>query len=189
MTAPILVDAPTEIETPRLLLRCPRAGDGAAVHAAVVESLPELRAWSASLPWAIPEPSVDASEIFCRESQAAFIRRTSLPYLAFERSSGRFIASTSLHRIHWEVPRFELGFWCRSSAQRQGYTREAARALLELAFTGLAARRVEAYTDELNVASRQLCVSVGMELEGVMRHERVDPCGTLRNTCVFAAVR
>ena len=189
MTAPILVDAPTEIETPRLLLRCPRAGDGAAVHAAVVESLPELRAWSASLPWAIPEPSVDASEMFCRESQAAFIRRTSLPYLAFERSSGRFIASTSLHRIHWEVPRFELGFWCRSSAHRQGYTREAARALLELAFTGLAARRVEAYTDELNAASRQLCLSVDMDLEGVMRQERVDRAGTLRNTCVFAAVR
>ena len=101
----------------------------------------------------------------------------------------RFIASTSLHRIHWEVPRFEVGFWCRTSAHRQGYTSEAARALLQLAFTGLAARRVEAYTDELNVASRQLCVSVGLELEGVLRHERVDRAGTLRHTCVFAAVR
>jgi len=119
MTAPILVDVPAEIETPRLLLRCPSAGDGVVVHEAVVESLQELRVWSASLPWAIAEPSVDASEMFCRESQAAFIRRTSLPYLAFERSSGRFIASTSLHRIHWEVPRFELGFWCRSSAHRE----------------------------------------------------------------------
>ena len=189
MSAPILIDVPTEIETPRLLLRCPRAGDGVVVHEAVVESLQALRAWSASLPWAVPEPSVDASETFCRESQAAFIRRTALPYLAFERSTGRFVASTSLHRIHWEVPRFELGFWCRSSAHRQGYTREAAGALLELAFTGLAARRVEAYTDELNVASRQLCLSVGMALEGVMRHERVDRSKTLRNTCVFAAVR
>ena len=189
MSAPILIDVPTEIETPRLLLRCPRAGDGVVVHEAVVESLQELRAWSASLPWAIPEPSVDASETFCRESQAAFIRRTALPYLAFERSSGRFVASTSLHRIQWDVPRFELGFWCRSSAHRQGYTREAARALLEVAFTGLGARRVEAYTDELNVASRQLCLSVGMALEGVMRHDRVDRSRTLRNTCVFAAVR
>ncbi|MFM8768181.1 MAG: GNAT family N-acetyltransferase, partial [Rubrivivax sp.] len=161
----------------------------ALVHEAVVESLQELRAWSASLPWAIPEPSVDASERFCRESQAAFIQRTSLPYLAFERSTGRFIASTSLHSIQWDVPRIELGFWCRRSAHRQGYTREAARALLELAFTGLAGRRVEAYTDELNLASRQLCVSVGMELEGVMRHERVDRSRTLRNTCVFAEVR
>lgn len=189
MTAAILIDVPSEIETPRLLLRCPRAGDGVVVHEAVVESLQELRAWSASLPWANPEPSVDASETFCRESQAAFIRRTALPYLAFERSTGRFVASTSLHRIHWEVPRFELGFWCRSSAHRQGYTSEAAQALMELAFTGLAARRVEAYTDELNVASRQLCLSVGMVLEGVMRHERVDGAGTLRNTCVLAAVR
>ena len=189
MTAPILIDVPTEIETRRLLLRCPKPGDGVSVHEAVVESLKELRAWGASLPWAIPDPSVDASEMFCREGQAGFIQRTSLPYLAFERDTGRFIASTSLHRIHWKVPRFELGFWCRTSAHRQGYTHEAARALLELAFTGLAARRVEAYTDELNVASRQLCLSVGMALEGVMRHERVDRAGTLRNTCVLAAVR
>jgi hypothetical protein len=47
MTAPILINVPAEIETPRLLLRCPRAGDGVVVHEAVVESLQELRAWSA----------------------------------------------------------------------------------------------------------------------------------------------
>jgi len=43
------VPAPQTLRTARLLLRCPRPGDGARVHAAVVESLADLRVWSASV--------------------------------------------------------------------------------------------------------------------------------------------
>jgi len=189
MNAPVLVDVPDQLEAHRLVLRCPRAGDGRAVHEAVVESLAELRVWGASLPWAMSEPTVEASETFCRDSHANFIKRSMLTFLAFERETGEFVVSTSLHRMNWAVPKFEVGFWCRTSKLRRGYTREAVAALLDLAFRQLKARRVEAFTDELNHASRALCVSVGMQLEGVLRHERAAPSGQLRNTCVFAAVR
>jgi hypothetical protein len=35
MTNPILLNVPEQIETERLLIRCPRPGDGATVYAAV----------------------------------------------------------------------------------------------------------------------------------------------------------
>ena len=186
--APILRDVSRELRTSRLLLRCPQAGDGELVHEAVVETLDQLRAWPASLPWSVFEPSVAASETYCRESAAAFIKRTALVYLAFD-ASGSLVASTSLHAINWAVPKFEVGFWCRASRQHQGIATEATVELLRYAFEDLGARRVDALPDEENAASRAVCQSVGMRLEGVMRNERVTPTGALRNTCIYAAVR
>jgi len=177
----------TELRTARLLLRCPREGDGPLVHEAVVESLDALRAWPASLPWAMQEPSVAVSESFCRNSAAAFAEGTALVYLAFN-AEGKWVASTSLHSIDWNVPKFEVGFWCRSSLAGQGYTKEALAALMGYAFASLGAQRVEAFTDEENTGSRAVCASVGMRLEGVLQNERITPAGSLRNTCVYAAV-
>lgn len=187
-SAPILRHVSNELRTDRLLLRCPRAGDGELVHEAVVETLEQLRAWPASLPWAMLEPHVAASETYCRESAAAFVKRTALVYLAFD-ASGSLVASTSLHAINWAVPKFELGFWCRASRQRQGLATEAVAELMRYAFENLGASRIDAFPDEENAASRAVCQSVGMQLEGVMRSERITPTGVLRNTCIYAAVR
>lgn len=187
MPPAILRDVSTELRSPRLLLRAPRAGDGVAVHEAVVETLSVLRAWPASLPWAMAEPSVAASEVFCRESEAAFIRRTALVYLVFDEAD-RFVASTSLHGIDWSVPRFELGYWCRSSRHRQGLMTEAISCLLDYAFASLGARRVYAGTDEQNHPSRALCEAVGMQLEGILRNDRITPAGELRNSCSYARI-
>lgn len=184
----ILRDVACEFATDRLVLRRPREGDGRRVFDAVVETLDDLRAWPASLPWALAEPSIAASEIYCRESLAAFTRRAALTYFAFDRT-GTFVASTALHSIDWKVPAFELGYWCRSSRQRQGYTREALAALLRHAFDGLGARRVAVRTDEANVASRRLCEAVGLQLEGTLRHDRITPAGILCSTCVYATIR
>ena len=187
-SAPVLREVSRELRTRRLLLRCPQEGDGVHVHEAVVETLEQLRMWPASLPWALFEPSVAASEIYCRESAAAFMKRSALVYLAFD-DSGSFVASTSLHAINWTVPKFEVGFWCRASRQHQGLATEAAKELVRYAFEGLGANRVDALPDEANAPSRAVCQASGMRLEGTMRSERVTPAGVLRNTCIYAAVR
>lgn len=184
----ILREVPAELHTERLWLRVPRPGDGAAVHEAVAESLADLRAWPASLPWALEAPSVERSEVFCREAAAAYLMRQWLAYLAFERSTGRLVFSTGLHDIDWRVPAFETGYWCRSSAQRRGYGREAVGAVVNMAFTQLGARRVQVLTDARNTASRALCESLGLQLEGTHRHVRVTPAGELCDRCVYARI-
>jgi RimJ/RimL family protein N-acetyltransferase len=185
---PILIDLPVSIETPRLVLRPPNAGDGSLLHAAVTESLPELRRFLASLPWVAAEQTVESAEAYCRAAQANFIARTDLPYLVFDRASGELVGATGLHRAVWTTPKVEVGYWGRTSKLRNGYISEAVAALVALAFSHLRAVRVELYTDEQNSASRRLAERCGFALEGILLNERRAPDGTLRNTCIYARI-
>jgi RimJ/RimL family protein N-acetyltransferase len=187
--APLLRDIPEQFETERLLVRCPRPGDGRAVHEAVVETLADLRAWPASLPWSLAEPSVDGSELFCREGQVDYLARRNLPMLLFLKDGNVYVGGSGLHAIDWSVPRFEIGYWCRKRYQGRGLLTEAVVAITEVAFTTLGARRVASLPDERNAASRRVVERAGYALEGVMRHERRTPDGEPRNTCLYAATR
>jgi RimJ/RimL family protein N-acetyltransferase len=186
MLDPLLLELPGHIDTQRLHLRVPRAGDGAALYAAIVESLPELRRFLASLPWVAAEPSPEASEAWCRNAAANFLARRDLPFLMFERESGALVGATGLHRTVWETPRTEIGYWCRTTRAGRGYVSEAVAAVARYAHENLRAVRVEIVTDEANLASRRVAERCGFELEGVLRHERRAPDGSLRNTCIYA---
>lgn len=186
MSDPILFDLPPRIDTPRLSLRPPRTGDGPLLHEALTESLAELRRFLASLPWVAAEQTLESAEAFCRNGEANFIARRDLPFLVFEKASGRLVASAGLHRTVWHTPKTEVGYWCRTQATGQGYVTEAVRALSAYAFAHLKAVRIELITDEENQASRRVAERAGFTLEGVLRHERRAPDGSLRNTCVYA---
>lgn len=186
MQDPILLDLPSSIETPRLLLRPPRSGDGAALLDAITESLPELRQFLASLPWVAAEQTLASAEAFCRMSEANFLARKDLPFLVFDKPTGRLVAATGLHRTVWQTPRTEVGYWCRTSASGRGFVTEAVVALRDYAARHLKAARVELITDEDNLRSRRVAERAGFVLEGVLRRERRAPDGSLRNTCVYA---
>lgn len=185
----ILRDLTDRLETPRLILRCPRPGDGVQVHEAVVETLAALRAWPASLPWAMAEPSVDASEAFCRQGQVDFLARKALPLLVFLKDGGGLVGASGLHHLDWGVPKAEVGYWCRGSLQSRGLTAEATRAVVDWGFESLGMRRVACLSDAANTASRRVAERAGFRLEGIMIHERADPDGSLRDTCLYAVTR
>lgn len=187
--APVLVDIPDAVASARLDLRTPRAGDGVAFSEALAESLPEMRRFLGSLSWVAREPSVESCETFCRTAHANFLARTDLPFLMFEREGGRLVGAVGLHRPAWATPKFEVGYWCRTSRAGQGFVTEGVEAIAGLAFRQLGAVRLEAITDEENLASRRVAERCGFELEGVLRHERRAPDGSLRNTCVYARLR
>lgn len=180
---------PVELETRRLVLRCPRAGDGGVVHASVVESLAALRRFPASLPWALEEPTVEASERYCREACADFTGRKAFAFLAFAKGGGDHVANLALHHVEWTVPKCELGYWVRSSFAGRGLMTEAAAALIAFGFGPLGMRRIEALPESGNHASRRVCERAGLELEGIRRNDRAEPDGSLVDTCVYAAVR
>ncbi|WP_224005453.1 GNAT family N-acetyltransferase, partial [Paraburkholderia tropica] len=186
---PVLIDLPDPIHTERLVIRAPRQGDGQQVFEATIESLEALREFPASLPWAMEEPSLDASEAFCRVGASNFIARRDFPFLFLSRDSGELVGCGGLHNPRWKSGTFEAGWWGRTSWTRQGLISEAVTAIVDLAFSAFAAHRVEALTDDLNPNAWRLCERVGMELEGVLRNSRVEPGGTLRNTRVYSKIR
>ena len=188
-TAPVLRDVPTRIETARLVLRCPEPGDGAVVYAGVSDSLATLRQYPASLPWALFEPSIEASETYCREGQAKYLLRTEMPMLIFLKHGNVYVGGTGLHTFDWSVPKAETGYWVRSGYLGQGIASEAVLAVISFALTRLGMRRVEALPDEENLASCCVCERVGMKLEGTLRNERIEPSGKLRSTRVYAVTQ
>ena len=188
MIDPVLIDLPTSIETERLLLRPPRAGDGALLHAAIAESLPELRRFLASLPWVAGEQTIESAEAYCRNAQANFLARKDLPFLVLEKATGEIVGATGLHRTVWSTLKTEIGYWGRVSRARNGFICEAVAALTDYAFANLRAVRVEIVTDEENGPSRRVAERCRFVLEGVLRNERRAPDGTLRNTCIYARI-
>ncbi len=186
MRPPILKDFPERFETERLLIRSPMPGDGPGLHAAVRESMDELLPW---MPWTKEHGTVDDSEAGARRARVRFLERTELRMHLFLRETGTLIGSSGLHRIDWSVPKFEIGYWCRTPFAGRGYTTEAVRGISAFAFDTLDAKRVEIRCDPLNRPSARVAERAGFRLEGELRNDAVGTDGTPRNTLVFAMIR
>ena len=183
---PVLLDFPTQIETARLLIRCPIPGDGPAVFAGVSDSLVQLREFSASLPWASHEPSIEESEKYCREGQVKYLQRTEMPMLLFLKEGNVYVGGSGLHSFDWSVPKCETGYWVRQGFWGRGLATEAVLAITAFALKTLGMKRVEALPDDKNIRSCLVCERAGYKLEGVLRNERAESTGTLRDTRVYA---
>lgn len=183
---PLLFPVPPMIETDRLVLRSFRVDDAPALAEALADSITELRQFLWFLPWVAEEPTLSSAEIRCRRAEAAFLLRTDLPYLAFERGSGRLVGSVGLHRTDWQLPKTEVGYWIRTGSNGRGYAREGVMALTAWALEQLGAQRVELVTDEANVSSRRVAEQTGFVLEGISRNVQRAPDGTLRANCIYA---
>lgn len=183
---PILLEVPDRLRTARLLLRPPRAGDGAIVNEAVVESAAELAAW---MPWAVPTPKIEDTEKWCRESAARWLTREQIHFLLFLHDSEVCLGACGMHRIEWKVPMAEIGYWIRTSHAGNGYMTEAVAAVTSLAMQTLEICRAEIRCDEKNARSAAVAERAGYTLEGVLHNDARDHHGNLRNTCVYAKVR
>jgi len=187
---PLLIDVPERLLTERFIARCPQPGDGAAVNAAVCETLAELRPW---MPWAQTVPTLDESESHARRAQARFRLREDLVMFIFERlpgdREGSLLGGTGLHRMNWAVRSFEIGYWRRAGHAQRGVITEVVRGVSRMAFDSLAARRVEIRMDTNNLASRRVAERAGFSFEGVLRQDGMTPTGEPRDTCVYSRVR
>ena len=186
MTDPLLFPVPTAIETRRLLLRPFRADDAAALHEALVESVDALRVSLWFIPWVAETPTPQTAEIRCRKAEANFLLRTDLPYLAFDKATGRLVGSVGLHRTDWLLPKTEIGYWVRTSETGKGYASECVRALSAWALDELKAQRVELVTSEDNHGSRAVAERCGFVLEGVLHNTLRRPDGCMSHSCVYA---
>ena len=185
---PVLQDVPEEFYTERLHIRMPRQGDGQAVYEAMQESKKELTPW---LPFMQNDQTLDETEINLREAIANYINRTDLRLLMFHRETGEFVGSTGLHRIKWEVPRFEIGYWVDTRWSGKGYVTEMVKGLSTFCFDTLHARRVEIRCDRKNLKSAAVAERAGFTLDAILKNESVGVTNPkeLRDTCLYSIVK
>ncbi len=184
---PILLDLPEQIATARLTLRPPRAGDGAKINAAIVESAKELAKW---MPWARPTPAVRDTELWVRNSAVKYLARQDLNFSLYLKGTDTFIGSCGVPRMNWDVPMFEIGYWLRASQCGKGYMAEAVEAVKRFAIEHLKARRIEIRCDDRNVRSYRVAERAGFTLEGVLRSDArcTMDAAKLRDTRVYAFI-
>lgn len=180
---PLLFDFPSEFYTDRLFIRMPKPGDGKVVYDAIQASIQELKPW---MVFAQKEQTEQEIEESIRKSHIQFLQREDLRLLVFSKETGEFIASAGLHRINWDIPQFEIGYWIDTRFSGKGYMVEAAKGITDYAFSELKANRVEIRCDSLNKKSRAIPEKLGFKLEGTLESASVAVDGNgLRDMCVL----
>ena len=180
----ILMDFPKKIETPRLYLRPCLPGDGLDVYEAIVRSRNELKPW---LPFAQHEPSIEALEKNVLKAYADFILKEDIRLHIYRKEDDQFIGSTGLHRINWDIPKFEIGYWIDTGYSKKGYITEVVERLTKFAFNHYGAMRIEIRCDPNNLTSKRIPEKLRFTLEGTLHNDALSADGqTLRDTCIYA---
>ncbi|MEH7327001.1 GNAT family N-acetyltransferase [Priestia megaterium] len=183
---PLLLDFPKEFYTERLFIRLPLPGDGKVVSQAINESIEELKPW---MPFAKNKQTVEEAEISIRKSHTEFLQREDLRLLIFLKETGEFVGSSGLHRMNWNVPKFEIGYWINSRFSKKGYMTEAVEGIMNFALKELGAKRLEIRCDSSNIKSRAIPERLRFRLEGILENDGVSADGLdLRDTCIYAKV-
>ena len=175
---------PRQLVSERLLLRLPEAADVAALNEAIVSSHAELTRW---MPWAREPQTMAETSDFCARAEARWAAEEGLDVLLVRSSDGAIVGAGGYPRLDWEVPKFEIGYWCKSDVTGRGYVTEATWTLAAYAFDVLGAARVELFMDDDNEKSYAVAERLGFRKEGLLRAEARDNQGNLRDTRVYAA--
>jgi RimJ/RimL family protein N-acetyltransferase len=158
---------PITLTTERLELRPFAESDVDAVASACQD--PEIARW---IPVPDPYARKDAVEFVTEVSTAGWQDDTMYNFGYFTREDGSLVGSMGLVRLaQLRSPerQAELGFWAAKEHRGKGYTAEAARAVIDWAFTDLGVERMEWVAAAGNAASRAVAESLGFVVEGLQR--------------------
>jgi RimJ/RimL family protein N-acetyltransferase len=133
----------------------------------------------------VPEPESVAGYI----EQALSAQRAGdeVPFVIRLRDSGRIVGSTRYMHIAEGHKRVEIGStWIAGACQGTAVNPAAKLLLLGHAFDTLGMNRVEFLTHAKNAQSRAALLKLGAVHEGILRHHRVLPDGSLRDSAVYS---
>ncbi len=155
---------PPSIATPRLLLRPFAPSD-----AADLSRLAGERA-IADTTLNVPHPyEREMADEWIATHPGAFESGEAVQFAITLRASGELLGSIGLSSIDLRHSRAELGYWIATTHWNQGFCTEAARAVIDHAFTVLRVRRVYANHLPRNPASGRVLRKLGMQHEGRQR--------------------
>jgi RimJ/RimL family protein N-acetyltransferase len=165
---------PYRIETERLVIRCYEPADAAAMKEGIDASLEHLRPF---MPWARFEPEpVEAKLDRVRLFRSWFDADENYVYGIFARDGGRYLGGTGLHQ-RGGPGSFEIGYWVRADATRQGIATETTAVLTRVAIELCDAHRVDLQVDPNNTPSLGVPRKLGFTHEATLRRRLEPPTG------------
>ena len=110
-----------------------------------------------------------------------------LPWAVRETKSGAIVGSTRYHDVIADVDRVEIGYtWYAKSWQRSHVNTSCKLLLLGHAFDTVGCKVVGLRTDNFNFRSQQAIEALGAKKDGVIRHHRIRPDGSARDTVIYS---
>ena len=148
------------------VIRCWDPRDAPLLKDAVDSSLEHLREW---MPWAYHEPQeLDAKVALLRTFRGNFDLGQDFIYGIFSADETRVLGGTGLHTRVGDGA-FEIGYWVRADAVREGIATRVAGALTRVGIELAGADRIEIRVDVDNEVSCRIPRRLGYREEGVLR--------------------
>src|SRR5205814_9695479 len=83
--------------------------------ALIVRNIEHLRVW---MPWATPEPTLEATKVFMKGSMHQFAEGIGLPTNLWYR--GQLVGAIDYPRINWKKRQTKIGYWLDKNMQGKG---------------------------------------------------------------------
>jgi ribosomal-protein-alanine N-acetyltransferase len=175
------------IEAERLTLRPPMHSDFRAWTALRAESRDFLVPWEPT--WAPDHLSRKAFTNRVYWAQRSIANGTAMPLFMVRRADDMLVGAITLDHIKRGPAQSGItGYWIGAPFARQGYMREAIKAVVHHAFTVMDLSRIEAGCLPENNASRRLLEQCGYKYEGVAQ-SYLQINGRWRNHVLYANLR
>jgi ribosomal-protein-alanine N-acetyltransferase len=176
-----------QIATERMILRLPQHADFRGWAVLRRESADFLVPWEPS--WAQDHLSRRSFTNRVYWAARAVAQGSALPLFLIRREDEVLLGAITLDNIRrGPAQAGTLGYWIGEKYARQGYMREAIRAVVHYAFTELDLSRVEAACLPENAASRGVLEGAGFKYEGVAQ-SYLQINGRWRNHVLYANLR
>ncbi|MEC4613678.1 GNAT family N-acetyltransferase [Tsukamurella tyrosinosolvens] len=170
------------VVTTRLRLRPYEYGDADWLHR--VFSRPDVALYLLDPPWT----RADAERKLAERRERTDLDSPSGSLSLVAELDGAPIGAVTLWRTGEPAGRAEIGWTFDPERHGHGYAREAARALLDIAFDHYRLHRVAAQMDARNTASARVAEAIGMRREAHLRRD-FHLKGEWTDTVVYAALR
>lgn len=141
--------------------------------------------------WSLPNQCVSKAqaETWIAQSLEKVKQGEHVVFSIFDNQSGELVGSTRYCEISRENRTLEIGFTFITPKYQRTYVNTHAKyCLLKHAIEQLDAIRVQFKTHEKNEKSRNAISRLGASFEGILRHQRVLPDGSFRNTAIFSVI-
>jgi RimJ/RimL family protein N-acetyltransferase len=117
-------------------------------------------------------------------------RRTSIPFIIFDKRKQQFAGSTRYMNIHLQYKTLEIGStWIGPQFQGSGLNTQMKHLMINHAFDEMGFEKVEFRIDERNLRSRSAVEKLGGVLEGILRKNVYLLDGFKRNTCCYGILK
>jgi ribosomal-protein-serine acetyltransferase len=146
-------------------LRPFHSDDIAPFHAAVVESVNELKPW---MPWCHDGYTIEEASAWVHLQIQLFEQRSEFEFLVFDAAS-ELVGVCGLNQIDVRNRRANIGYWMRSSQCGKNYATEAVKAVVDWSATNTDFQRLEIVVATGNTASLRVAEKAGAFREGVLR--------------------